>query len=247
MNVARLSTGLFGFSLRGILFRGRTAGFAVLPLLVAVVAVVVMLVTSVPGRYDVQGTFTGLLTGLVVPIVSLVLGIGAFGEERDSRTLPLLRGTARARWHVVVARFSAAWVSTVVVCLPAMLACAAFGISINLAAGRVIGGVVLATVLTSAAYCGVFVLLSLLTRRGLLAGLAYVVLWETFLAGLAPALRGLSIGSYGRRVATLATPGDVSLGTVASSGVTTSAIVLAAIAVVCVGLGSWRLQRMDVG
>jgi ABC-2 type transport system permease protein len=73
------------------------------------------------------------------------------------------------------------------------------------------------------------------------------VLWETFLAGLAPALRGLSIGSYGRRVATLAIPGDVPVGTVATTGVTTSVAVLAAITVVSVVLSSIRLQRMDVG
>lgn len=242
-----MNSTLYGFSLRGILLRGRTAGFAVLPLVVAAVVVAVIAITSVPNRYGVQNTFTGnLLTGLVVPIVALVLGIGAFGDERDARTLPLLRAVARPRWHTVLARFAAAWTATVVVVAPAAIACAVLGISVNTPTGDVVAGVVLATVLTSGAYCAVFVLLSLLTRRGLLAGLAYVVLWETFLAGLAPALRGLSIGSYGRRVASLAIPGDVPLGTVASIGVTGSALVLAGITVVAVALSAWRLQRMDV-
>ncbi|WP_432536093.1 ABC transporter permease subunit [Kineococcus arenarius] len=241
------STTLFGFSLRGLLVRGRTAALALLPLAVAAVAVVVLAATSVPARYGLQTTLAGdLLVGLVVPIVALVLGTGAFGDERESGTLPLLRNLVRPRWHVVVARTAAAWVSTVVVCVPAVVACAVVGTSISLPAGDVVAGLVLATALTAAAYCAVFVLLSLLARRGLLAGLAYVVLWETFLAGLAPALRGLSIGSYGRRVVTLATPGDVPLSTVAASGVTTSALVLAGVAVVAVALASWRLQRMDV-
>lgn len=245
--MSTLTTTQFGFSLRGILFRGRTLGFAALPLLVAVVVVVVMAVTSVPGRYSSVATLTGtLLTGLVVPIVALVLGIGAFGDERDARTLPLLRGTAAPRATNVVARWAAAWVATVVVCLPATIACAVLGVSVNLPVLDVVAGVVLATSLTAAAYCAVFVLVSLVTRRGLLAGLAYVVLWETFLAGLAPALRGLSIGSYGRRVASLAVPGDVPLGTVASSSVTTSAVVLVVVTVVAVALSAVRLQRMDV-
>ncbi|PRY13432.1 ABC transporter permease subunit [Kineococcus rhizosphaerae] len=242
-----MSTTLYGFSLRGILFRGRTAGFAVLPLVVAVVVFVVIAITSVQNRYGVQNTFTGnLLTGLVVPIVALVLAIGAFGDERDARTLPLLRAIARPRWHTVVARFAAAWTATVVVSAPAVIACAVLGISVNQPAGRVVGGVLLATVLTSGAYCAFFLLLSLLTRRGLLAGLAYLVLWETFLAGLAPALRGLSIGSYGRRVAALAIPGDVPLGTVSSLGATGASLVLAGITVVAVVLSAVRLQRMDV-
>lgn len=242
-----LNTTLYGFSLRGILFRGRTLGFAALPLVVAIVVFIVVAITSVPNRYGVQNAFTGnLLTGLVVPIVALVLGIGAFGDERDARTLPLLRAIARPRWHTVVARFLAAWTATVVVCLPAVIACAVLGISVNTPVADVLGGVLLATVLTSAAYCALFVLLSLLTRRGLLAGLAYVVLWETFLAGLAPALRGLSIGSYGRKVASMAIPGDLPLGTVASTGVTASALVLAGITVVAVAVSAWRLQRMDV-
>ncbi|MEZ0492755.1 ABC transporter permease subunit [Kineococcus sp. TBRC 1896] len=242
-----MSTTLYGFSLRGILFRGRTAGFAALPLAVAVVVGVVIAITSVPSRYGVQNTFTGnLLTGLVVPIVALVLAIGAFGDERDARTLPLLRAVARPRWHTALARFAAAWTATVVVVLPAAVACAVLGVSVNQPAGRVVGGVALATVLTAGAYCAVFVLLSLLTRRGLLAGLAYVVLWETFLAGLAPALRGLSIGSYGRRVASLAIPGDVPLGTVSSLGVPGAAVVLVGTTVVAVALSAVRLQRMDV-
>ncbi|WP_432490904.1 ABC transporter permease subunit [Kineococcus gypseus] len=245
---AGFSTTLLGFSLRGLLLRGRTAGLAALPLVVAAVAVVVLAVTSVPARYGLQTTLAGdLLVGLVVPIVALVLGTGAFGDEREGGTLPLLRAVVRPRWHVVLARAAAAWVATVVVCLPAVAACAVVGVSIDLPAGEVLAGLLLATTLSAAAYCGLFVLLSLLARRGLLAGLAYVVLWETFLAGLAPALRGLSIGSYARRVVTPATPGDVPLGTVAASGIATSAVVLVAVALVALALASWRLQRMDVG
>ncbi len=136
-----MSTTLYGFSLRGILFRGRTAGFAALPLAVAVVVGVVIAITSVPNRYGVQNTFTGnLLTGLVIPIVALVLAIGAFGDERDARTLPLLRAVARPRWHTVLARFAAAWTATVVVVLPAAVACAVLGLSVNQPAGRVVGG-----------------------------------------------------------------------------------------------------------
>ncbi|WP_369051897.1 ABC transporter permease subunit [Kineococcus terrestris] len=242
------STTLYGFSLRVVLLRGRTAAFAVLPLLVAVVAVAVIATTSVPSRYGVTSTVTaGIVTGLVVPVVALVLGTGAFGDERDARTLPLLRGTARPRWHVVLSRWAAAWTATVLLCLPAAAGAAALGVSVDRPVGRVLAGTLLATVLTAAAYTAVFVLLSLLTSRGLLAGLAYVVVWETFLAGLAPALRGLSIGSYGRRVATLALPADVPVATVATTSVAVAAVVLALVAAVAVALASLRLQRMDVG
>ena len=247
MSRATFGSTLFGFSLGAVLWRRRTAAFAALPLVVAGVALALLAVTSVPARYGVTSTLTaGLLTGLVVPVVSLVLGIGAFGDERESGTLALLRQLARPRWHVVVARAAAAWVATFLVCLPAALACVVVGVSVHLPAGRVAAGVLGATALTSAAYCGLFVLLSLLTRRGLLAGLAYVVVWETFLAGLAPALRGLSIGSYGRRVAALAVPGDVPVATVATTGTASAVLVLVVVAVVAVALAALRLQRMEV-
>ncbi|MFB9377268.1 ABC transporter permease subunit [Kineococcus gynurae] len=242
------STGLYGFALRGVLLRGRTAAFAALPLLVAVAVVAVMALTSVASRYGTVAPFTGnLLTGLVVPIVALVLGIGVFGDERDSRTLPLLRSLVRPRWQVVVTRWAAAWSATVLLCVPAAVACAVLGVSVNLEATRVVAGVALAVLLTAAAYTAVFVLLSLLTRRALLAGLAYVVLWETFLAGLAPALRGLSIGSYGRRVASLAVPQDVPVGTVATLGVGPAAVVLLGITAVALVLSVLRWRRLDVG
>ncbi|GAA4964536.1 ABC transporter permease subunit [Kineococcus glutinatus] len=238
---------LFEAALRGVLLRGRTAAFALLPVVVAVVVLVVVVVTSVPGRYGAVGTVTAqLLVGLVVPVVALVLGTGAFGDERDGGTLSLLRSTSRPRWHLVGAKFGASWLSTWLVCLPASAACAVYAASVNQPLGAVLGGIVLATALGSGAYCGLFVLLSLLTRRALLAGLAYVVLWEGFLAGLSPGLRGLSIGSYARRVAQLALPDDVQVGVVSTLGVPAAVAVLVGVATLSWVLGGVRLQRMDV-
>ena len=238
---------LFEASLRGVLLRGRTAAFALLPLAVAAAVLAVVVLTSVPGRYGAVGTVTAqLLVGLVVPVVALVLGTGAFGDERDGGTLPLLRGVARPRWHLVGAKLLASWLSTWLVCLPASIACVVYAASVNQPLGEVVGGVALATALGSGAYCALFVLLSLLTRRALLAGLAYVVLWEGFLAGLSPGLRGLSVGSYARRVAQLALPSDVSAGVVSTLPVWSSALVLLAVVAVGWALAGARLQRMDV-
>ncbi|PPK97658.1 ABC-2 type transport system permease protein [Kineococcus xinjiangensis] len=238
---------LFEAALRGVLLRGRTAAFALLPLAVAAVVLAVVFLTSVPGRYGAVGTVTAqLLVGLVVPVVALVLGTGAFGDERDGGTLPLLRGVARPRWHLVAAKLFAAWLSTWLVCLPASVACIVFAASVNQPLVPVVGGVLLATALAAGAYCGLFVLLSLLTRRALLAGLAYVVLWEGFLAGLSPGLRGLSVGSYARRVAELALPDDVQTGVVSTLSAPWAVVVLLAVVAGTWALSGVRLHRMDV-
>ncbi|GAB7192363.1 hypothetical protein NUM3379_30720 [Kineococcus sp. NUM-3379] len=238
---------LFEASLRGVLLRGRTAAFAVLPLAVAAVLLVVVAVTSVPGRYGAVGTVTAqLLVGLVVPVVALVLATGAFGDERDGGTLPLLRGVARPRWHLVGAKLLASWLSTWLVCLPASVACVVFVASVNQPLGAAVAGVLLATALGAGAYCALFVLLSLLTRRALLAGLAYVVLWEGFLAGLSPGLRGLSVGSYARRVAQVGLPGDVQVGVVSTLATPWAVVVLLAVVLTGWALGGVRLHRMDV-
>jgi ABC-2 type transport system permease protein len=55
----------------------------------------------------------------------------------------------------------------------------------------VVGGLI-----GSAAYCSLFVALSLLTRRPVLVGLAYVLLWENLLGNFLTGTRVLSIQQY---------------------------------------------------
>ena len=55
--------------------------------------------------------------------------------------------------------------------------------------------------LECAAYCVLFVWLSLRTRRPVVVGLVYVLIWEFVVAGFAPSAARFSIAAYARVVA----------------------------------------------
>jgi ABC-2 type transport system permease protein len=240
---------VFGLTMRGLLFRLRTAGLALLPLAVGVIAGVVGL-TAEPGELDdvFGGMAANLTVSLVIALVALVLAGNAFGDERDGGTLPLLMATTTPRWRIVAAKLAAAWLATWVVGIPAFLGCLVLGLSVpEFAAGDVVASALVSGVLTAGGYAALFVLLSLVSSRGLLIGLAYVVVWEGALAGYTTALRNLSVGAFGRRL--VAPPYAQVTDTpfeVADIGTIGAAVILLGLVAVGYALSAWRLPRLEI-
>ncbi|RZS90237.1 ABC-2 type transport system permease protein [Motilibacter rhizosphaerae] len=233
--------------LRALLLRTRTLALALLPLVMAVVCVVLAFAVSQDKLADVYPDLgANLLVALVVALVALVLGVNAFDDERDGGTFPLLAATSTPRWRIVGARVVAAWIATVLVALPAVVGCGVLGSRAGFSAGEVWGSLLAMLVLTSGAYCALFVLLSLLTQRALLIGLGYVVVWETSFAAFVKSLRNLSIGAYGRRLVGAVWDPDQIPFKVPSVGVTGAVVVLVAVIAVGTGLAMRRLPHVDV-
>jgi ABC-2 type transport system permease protein len=156
---------------------------------VAAVALGLLLTAGTRDRTGAYEVLVGnLLLPLVVALVALVLGVNAFGDERDEGTLGLLLATTLARPRIVLAKYVAAVTVVWLACLPATLACLALGTATRLELGTIAWSLLLSSALASAAYVALFTLLSLLLSRAVLVGLAYLVLWEGLLAGTAPGL-----------------------------------------------------------
>ena len=238
---------MFTMSLHAGLLRRRTLGLAVLPLMVAVVAIILRFTVTGNERVQAFSTLTAeLLVPLVTGLVALVVGVNAFGDEREEGTLPLLMATSTPRWRIVAAKVAAAWLATWIVCLPAVLACASLGVSTGLDGTAVVTGVLAASVLGAGGYVSLFVLLSLLVQRSVLVGLAYVVIWEGALAGYATSFRNLSVGAYGRRLVASAFSPEAVTFSVADVSAVVAALLLVALVAVAFCLGSWRLPRLEV-
>lgn len=243
---------MFGLALRALLLRRRTLGLALLPVAVGLVAAGIA-VGAQPA--DLEGAYAtlaaDLLLSLVVALVALVLGVNAFDDEREGGTLPLLLATATPRGRIVGAKLVSAWLATVLVCLPAVLGCALLGARAAggpgalSGAAQVWGSVLVAAVLSGAGYVAVFVLLSLVTGRSLLVGLAYVLVWEGLLATYATALRNLSVGAFGRRVLAGPWPDGAAPFEVADTGVAGAAVVLLAVSAVAALLAARRLPHLE--
>jgi ABC-2 type transport system permease protein len=133
----------------------------------------------------------GLGFGVVLPMIALVVGTGVLGSEIDDGTIVHILATPLARRDIVLAKLAvAAGITTVVSAVPMFLA------GVIMESVRFGLGLALACTVGSIAYCAVFLALSLLTRRPVLLGLLYVLIWEGLLGNLLAGSRLLSIQQY---------------------------------------------------
>lgn len=188
---------------------------------------------------DSVGFIAGYGLGLMVPIISLVLGSSTFGELIDDETLVYLWHRPVARWKLALAGTLSA--TTVAIPLNAV----PLTIAALIASGD--GATTVATAvsvsLAALAYGSLFVFIGLILRRALIWGLVYLFIWELFIANVGGGSANLSIRTYPSSVLAQLTDVEVFL---ADSSTITGVIVSLAIAAVAIGLASFRLDRMDV-
>jgi len=121
----------------------------------------------------------GLGFAVVLPMIALVVGTGVLGAEIDDGTIVHVLATPVARRDIVLAKLAvAAGVTT------AVTATAMFLTGVIVGSVRFGLGLAVACVVCSIAYSAVFLALSLLTRRPVLLGLLYVLIWEGLLGNL---------------------------------------------------------------
>jgi ABC-2 type transport system permease protein len=151
------------------------------------------------GVEDAVGDFVELFKVLIVavllPIVALVVGTGIFGAEVEDGTITYVLGKPVPRWRIVLTRIVVAGLATAVVLVPATLLAGVVALR-TVDVDGVLPPFAAAVALGGFLYCALFVALSLSTRRALVAGLAYVVIWEGLLSRTFGGSRALSIREY---------------------------------------------------
>jgi len=149
---------------------------------------------------DFVGMFQALIVSVLLPIVALVVGTSVFGSEVDDGTITYVLGKPVPRWRIVATRMVVAGLVTAAVLVPSTLLATLVGLR-GLEEQRMAWGFTVAVAAGSLLYCALFVALSLSTRRALVAGLAYVVVWEGLLSRTFGGSRALSIREYTMSIA----------------------------------------------
>ena len=190
---------VYGLTLRSLLLQKRTIVLVVVALTPVLMALAYALARS-PGDHD-HSFYSDLVQQLFVPtvaaLVSLVFGVSAFGDEREDGTILYLVATPQSRLRLVVAKVAAAWTATLILLVPSLIVSGALSLRSGLTVG-LIGWPLAGVVFASLAYCAASVLLSLYTRRPIVIGVLYVLLWEGSIATFAASAAKLSISAYGR-------------------------------------------------
>lgn len=193
---------------------------------------------------DMMEMYQILIVSVLLPIVALVVGTSVFGAEVDDGTITYVLGKPVPRWRIVLTRIVVAGLLTAAVLVPATALSMVLGLR-RVDAPGVAAGFTAAVAAGSFLYCALFVALSLSTRRALVAGLAYVVLWEGLLGNTFGGIRALSIRQYTLSMADAmsSAPGNP----MSPLEVETALAMAAAVTVLVTVYAIRRLQRFEIG
>lgn len=147
------------------------------------------------GQRDSQ-TYTNLVDQFIFRMVALTAAIFALGivaQEVEQRTIVYWITRPVLRWKMVLARYLAAGCTVSLFSLIAL-------VGARLVTGKegthFVAGDAFAIILGSFAYCGLFLLVSLLANRAMLICLLYAFGWESAIPHLPGELYRLSVYSY---------------------------------------------------
>lgn len=175
---------------RGLFGRRRFLLLIPLPLLVIGLAAMGRGFGVAPENWA-QPVVVGLGLAVVLPVIALIVGTGVLGSEIDDGTIVHILTKPLPRAQIVLPKLAVATaVTAVTVAIPFYVAGVLAG-SVRLGLGLVVGGLVGAL-----AYSALFLVMSLATRRPVLLGLVYVLVWEGLLGNFVSGTRVLSVQQY---------------------------------------------------
>ena len=197
--------------------------------------------TATPDRFADNVT-SKLVASAILPLVMLLVGTAAFGNEVGDRTLVYIALKPLPRWQIVAPKLLGA---LVVGGLPVAVSGLVAVAVIEEGDLRGAGATGLGLLVGAAAYAAIFTWAGLATRHALIFGLIYVFVWEAVLAAYLDGIRFLSVRRFAlalieglddRRLRTL----DLSLGT--GAGAVGAAVVIVAFTALAVR----KLRRIDI-
>ena len=177
-------------TVRGLFGRRRFLLLLPLPVVLVLLAVLSRALGVDPGEWG-PPVLVGLGLAVVLPVTSLIIGTGVLGSEVDDGTIVHILTKPLPRRDIIMAKLGVAMgVSVVTAAVPLFVAgtlADSVRLGFGLAAAAAVG---------ACAYSAFFLLLSLLTRRPVLLGLVYILVWEGLLGRFVSGTRVLSIEQY---------------------------------------------------
>ncbi|MEV0896215.1 ABC transporter permease [Actinoplanes sp. NPDC049802] len=175
---------------RGLFGRRRALLLLPLPVLLIGLAALCRLYDVSPDMWG-QAVIVALGLAVVLPVVALIVGTGVLGSEVDDGTIVHILTKPLARRDIILAKYAvAASVTTVVSAVPLFVTGVLAG-SVKLG-----GALAVAATVGAFAYSALFLLFSLISRRPVLVGLVYILVWEGLLGNFVSGTKNLAIGQY---------------------------------------------------
>jgi ABC-2 type transport system permease protein len=244
MNSVTVFTEIVRVTLRQLLGRRRTLLLVLLSALPVLLAIAFRLAGETEVERFTRRIFDTITLTILLPLVAILFGSGAFGAEIDDGTVVYLLAKPIPRWLVIAAKaFSAVAMaiiltgtSTALAGLIDMVPAGSQGVSATEAQ-------FLAVVVGSACYAVLFLAVSLFTRRALVIGIGYMLVWEGALSFILPGIANLSIRQYsiGAASAVYTLPLQETRLSADTSFILAGVLVVGALAI-----ATWKLMRFEL-
>ncbi|MEU5940666.1 ABC transporter permease subunit [Micromonospora sp. NPDC047548] len=222
---------------RGLFGRRRFLILLPLPVLLLGLALLCRSLGVEPGDWG-PPVLVGLGLAVVLPVVALIVGTGVLGAEIDDGTVVHILTKPLPRWQIVLPKLAVATaVSAATVAVPLFVAgVLADSVRLGLALAA-------ASTLGALAYSALFLALSLLTRRPVLLGLVYVLIWEGLLGNFVGGTKVLSVQQWVIALADRMAPTELLSTTVS---VSVAAVLTAVVAIGFTALAIDRLRSLSL-
>ncbi len=148
-----------------------------------------------PQKFAANVLLRGLLITAVLPLTALLLGTSVIGDELEDGTAVYLLTKPLQRWQIMLPKLLAAWLMTCVLVVPSALISAYISLQ-GRDSASIIWAFPVAVTIGALAYTSIFVMLSVVTSRALIAGLVYVFIWEGAVTSIFTGTRYLSVRHY---------------------------------------------------
>lgn len=218
--------------------------FAALPILLAVILRLTK--TDADNAQEAAARIAqGFHMNLLLPLISLILGTAALGQEMEDGTAVYILARPIARWKIFVAKLGAAWLAGSALMVTAII----LSLSIILLGEEqqaIIPAFVVASIVGMGLYSAFFTALSVFTGRALIIGLIYVFVWEAVITNLAPGVAYFSIREFSLGIADSITSVDTRFFE-ADLSIAAALIGTAVASALFVSLGIHRLGSFELG
>lgn len=238
---------VFTLTLRQVMGRGRT----ILMLLLALVPVFLALVFLFAGeKSDAQDFVTsvlyeGFVVTTILPLAALIYGTAVLGAEIEDGTAIYILAKPIPRARIILSKLAAAWFSTTGTVATCALVAGFIGLK-GTAENGILVGFTVGIACGALAYSALFIFLSVLTSRALIAGLAYVFIWEGLINGLFSGTRILSVRHYTLGIADIIVNVPANIFD-ARLGGATAIVATALLVAISTYLAIYRLERFEIG
>lgn len=191
---------LLRLSAQALFGRRRGVVLLLIPAALLVLSVVVRLLTDKQVGIDAA---VGLGYTLALPLVALLASTAVLGPEVDDGSIVYLLAKPVSRHVIAGSKFAAAWTATMVLgALPLFVA----GLLLESSEPRRAAALGVGAAVAGTVYTALFLGLAALTRHAVVVGLLFALLWEGVFGSVFAGVRWLSVGAWGREVASAVSP-----------------------------------------